>query len=132
MKSQKNRLAYRAAFAALAMALSACASAPVLPSAAPQPSAPAAPAASTAYMTEKMSANRYRVFYRGGTAPANFRSEAMKTAAQATLDNGKEWFEIVGSTRSSLEIVMGKGESLAGGATQYDARDVLKGASRTS
>ena len=132
MKRPTNRLAYRGAFAALAMALSACASAPVLPSAGPQPSAPSAPAASSGYMTEKVSAHRYRVFYRGGTAPANFRSEAMKTAAQATLDNGREWFEIVGSTRSSLEIVMGKGETRAGGATQYDARDVLKGAQRTS
>jgi hypothetical protein len=131
MKRQINRMGYRAAFAALAMALSACASAPVIPAATP-PSAPSAPTATTGYMSEKVSANRYRVFYRGGAAPANFRSEAMKTAAQVTLDNGKEWFEIVGSTKASLEIVMGKGETLAGGATQYDARDVLKGAVRTS
>lgn len=133
MNRQINRLGYRAAFAAMAMALSACASAPVLAPAAPQPSAPAAPAASSAYMTEKVSANRYRVFYRGGAAPANFRDEAMKKAAQVTLDSGKEWFEIVGSTKSSIEVLLGKGESLAGGAAQYDARDVLRGkTARTS
>lgn len=130
MKHPTNRIAYRAAFAALAMALSACASAPVLPSARPQPSAPSAPEAPSAYMAEKVSANRYRIFYRGGTAPANFREEALRKAARTTLDNGKEWFEIVGSTKSSIEVVMGSGETLAGGAMQYDARDVLAG--RTS
>lgn len=133
MTAKVNRLGYRAAFAALAMALSACASAPVLPPAGPAPSAPPAPAASSPYMTEKVSTNRYRVFYRGGAAPANFREEAMKKAAQLTLDNGREWFEIVGSTKGSLEVVIGKGETLAGGATQYDAKDVLKGkGARTS
>jgi hypothetical protein len=126
-----SRLGYRAAFAAFAFALSACASAPVMTGGAPsRPSATQAPA--SGYAAQKLSANRYRIVFSGDTAPANFRSEAMKRAAQATLDSGQEWFEIVGSSKTSLDIVMGSGESLAGGATQYDARDTLRGGSRTS
>ena len=50
-------------------------------------------------------------------------------AAQKTLDSGNEWFEIASKidakNMQTLVIVMGKGETLAGGPKQYNAKETL-------
>ncbi len=84
------------------------------------------------YQEEMVSANRYRVTY---TAPekatkAQIADRTLAHAAQLTLDKGNEWFEIAGKidieNGQTLVIVMGSGETLAGGSAQtYDAKDTL-------
>jgi hypothetical protein len=112
--------------AVASLALAACAS---------TPAAPPAPAQG-AYSETMISANRWRVSY---DAPASMSAKeiearTLKRAARVTLDKGKEWFEIkdraAGEHKLSLEIIMGSGETLAGGsARQYDARETLDGPS---
>ena len=85
-----------------------------------------------AYKEEMVSANRYRVTY---TAPekatkALIADRTLARAAQLTLDKGNEWFEIAGKVDiengQTLVIVMGSGETLAGGSARtYDARETL-------
>ena len=52
-----------------------------------------------------------------------------RNAAQVTLDKGNEWFEIASKidakNMQTLVIVMGKGETLAGGPKQYNAKETL-------
>jgi len=86
------------------------------------------------YVEEKISANRYKVSY---TAPATAKPQdvanrVMARAAQLTLDKGNEWFEIAGRINGdhtqTLIIVMGSGETLAGGSAKtYDAKETLSG-----
>jgi hypothetical protein len=86
----------------------------------------------SAYKEEMISANRYRVTY---TAPekatkALIADRTLARAAQLTLDKGNEWFEIAGKVDiengQTLVIVMGSGETLAGGSARtYDARETL-------
>ena len=84
-----------------------------------------------AYTTEKVADNRYRISYKApeGTKPTMIADRALARAAQVTLDNGNEWFEIAnktdGQSMQTLVIVMGKGETLAGGPKQYDAKETL-------
>lgn len=87
------------------------------------------------FTEESMSGGRHRIAY---AAPDEASSKvvgdrALARAAQVTLDAGNEWFEIQsrvdgklnGHNTQTLVIVMGKGESLAGGPKQYDARQTL-------
>jgi hypothetical protein len=84
------------------------------------------------YKEEMVSANRYRVSY---TAPekatkAQIADRTLARAAQLTLDKGNEWFEIAGridiENGQTLVIVMGSGETLAGGASRiYDAKETV-------
>ena len=86
------------------------------------------------YTEEMISANRYKVTY---TAPAEAKPQdisnrVLARAAQLTLDKGNEWFEIAGRVNGehtqTLIIVMGSGETLAGGtAKTYDAKQTLSG-----
>ena len=82
-----------------------------------------------------MTGGRYRIVY---TSPSDATAKVvsdrvMQRAAQATLDKGQEWFEIAskvdgkieGKPTQTLIIVMGKGETLAGGPKQYDAKETL-------
>ena len=85
-----------------------------------------------AYSEEKVSANRYRISYKApeGTKAALVADRTLARAAQATLDKGNEWFEIAGKIdgkdTQTLIIVMGQGETLAGGSSkQYDAKATL-------
>ncbi|HEY7797188.1 MAG TPA: hypothetical protein VIA80_00365 [Hyphomonadaceae bacterium] len=88
--------------------------------------------ADSAYKEEMVSANRYRVTY---TAPekatkAQIADRTLARAAQLTLDKGNEWFEIAGKVDiengQTLVIVMGSGETLAGGSARtYDAKETL-------
>lgn len=113
---------------ALALSIAACASAP-----SGDPGSTPTSVASR-FTEEQISATRVRVSYigaPGATAEQN-RAATLRRAAQITLDKGNEWFEIAdqasGENKHSIEIVMGKGESLAGGASrQYDARETLRG-----
>ena len=90
------------------------------------------PKAASSYFEEMISAGRWRITY-APTKPATtkeLKDRAMIRAAQFTLEKGNEWFEIAGQiggrNKSSLIIVMGKGETLAGGATKtYDAKTTL-------
>jgi hypothetical protein len=84
------------------------------------------------FTEEKISGNSYRVSYKApeGTKPAMIADRAMARAAQVTLDHGQEWFEVSrkidGESMQTLVIVMGQGETLAGGsAKQYDAKATL-------
>ncbi len=111
------------AFAVLA--LSACGSMPTLPFSEP-----------SGFTEEARKGGGYRIAY---TAPADettaktVADRTLARAAQITLDKGNEWFEISskvdgktdGKRTQTLVIQMGKGESLAGGPKQYDAKQTL-------
>ncbi len=94
------------------------------------------------YSAEMVSPNRYRVIYAAPkpTDEAVIADRALSHAAQVTLDNGNEWFEIASRIKAdqklTLVIVMGKGETLAGGSAKtYDAKKTLadlKAKARTS
>ena len=116
---------YRLAVALAALGLSACAS--MMPS--PTPTGP-----KVGYSEEMISANRYRVTYTApaSTKPQDVANRALAHAAQLTLNKGNEWFEIAGKIdgdhTQTLVIVMGSGETLAGGTTKtYDAKEILNG-----
>ncbi len=106
------------------MSLAACTS---LPGSSPQPL--------SGFTEESMSGGRYRIAYTAQDE-ASVRlvgDRALARAAQVTLDAGNEWFEIQskvdgkldGRNTQTLVIVMGKGETLAGGPRQYDAKATL-------
>ena len=80
--------------------------------------------ADPAYKEEMVSANRYKVTY---TAPekatkTQIADRTLARAAQLTLDKGNEWFEVAGKVDiengQTLVIVMGSGETLAGGGSR--------------
>jgi hypothetical protein len=87
------------------------------------------------FTEEPMSGGRYRIAYAAqDEASAKVVADrALARAAQVTLDAGNEWFEVQskidgkldGHNTQTLVIVMGKGESLAGGPKQYDAKQTL-------
>jgi hypothetical protein len=85
----------------------------------------------SAFTEEAMSGGRYRIVYTSPTdASAKVVGErTLARAAQATLNKGNEWFEIAskidGKNTQTLVIVMGKGETLAGGPKQYNAKETL-------
>ncbi len=93
------------------------------------PSNPTGP--SSGFAEEAMSGGRYRIAYTSPSdASANVVSNrTLARAAQVTLDKGNEWFEISskidGKNTQTLVIVMGKGEALAGGPKQYNAKETL-------
>jgi hypothetical protein len=85
-----------------------------------------------AYTEEKVTENRWRISYKApeGTKAALIADRTMARAAQATLDKGNEWFEVAqkidGKDMQTLVIVMGQGETLAGGsAKQHNAKATL-------
>lgn len=87
------------------------------------------------FTEEPMSGDRHRIAYAApDEASARVVSDrVLARAAQVTLDKGNEWFEIQsridgklnGHNTQTLVIVMGRGESLAGGPKQYDAKQTL-------
>ena len=89
----------------------------------------------SAFAEEAMSGSRYRIAYVApeGTSSRQVSDRVLARAAQVTLDRGQEWFEIAskidgktdGKTTQTLIIVMGKGQTLAGGPRQYDAKETL-------
>jgi hypothetical protein len=115
----------RCLLAAATLALSGCASMHH-PGATPPPAA----AATAGFSEQMISANRYRVSYEApaGTSTKDVADRTMAHAAQLTLDKGNQWFEIKDQAsapnKRTMEIVMGKGETLAGGRT-YDAKETL-------
>ena len=54
------------------------------------------------YSSQVIEANRYRVTYRGDTAQTSgeVQNMALLRAAEVTMENGGEWFEIVGDETS--------------------------------
>ena len=89
----------------------------------------------SAFTEEAMSGSRYRIAYIApeGTTSRQVSDRVLARAAQVTLDRGQEWFEVAskidgktdGKSTQTLVIVMGKGETLAGGPKQYDAKETL-------
>jgi hypothetical protein len=89
----------------------------------------------SAFTEEAMSGARYRIAYVApdGVTSRQVSDRVMARAAQVTLDKGQEWFEIAskidgktdGKSAQTLIIIMGKGESLAGGPRKYDAKETL-------
>jgi hypothetical protein len=84
------------------------------------------------FQEQMLTANRYRISYTApeGTRTGLIADRTLARAAQVTLDNGQEWFEVASKTDSpdgqTLVIVMGSGETLAGGAARhYDAKQTL-------
>jgi hypothetical protein len=87
------------------------------------------------FTEESMSGARYRIAYVApeGATSRQVSDRVLARAAQVTLDKGQEWFEISnkvdgkvdGKSTQTLIIVMGKGETLAGGPKQYDAKETL-------
>jgi hypothetical protein len=107
------------------LALSACSSVPMM-----TPSEP------SGFTEEAMKGGAYRIAYTAPAEDVTAKTVADRTlarAAQITLDKGNEWFEISskvdgktdGKRTQTLTIQMGKGESLAGGPKQYDAKQTL-------
>lgn len=99
-------------------------------------SMPAAPGGDpSAFTEESLSGARYRIAYvaPAGATARQVSDRVLARAAQVTLDKGQEWFEIAnkvdgkvdGQSTQTLIIVMGKGETLAGGPRQYDAKETL-------
>jgi hypothetical protein len=86
----------------------------------------------TGFREEMLTANRYRVTYTAseGTKASLIGDRTLARAAQVTLDKGQEWFEVDSridiENGQTLVIVMGSGETLAGGvARHYDAKQTL-------
>jgi hypothetical protein len=88
------------------------------------------------FSEEALSGGRMRIVYEAPSADVSralVSDRALSHAAQVTLDKGNEWFEIAskvdgkleGKNTQTLVIVMGKGEALAGGPRQYDAKETL-------
>jgi hypothetical protein len=87
------------------------------------------------FTEESMPGGKYRIAYTAqDEATVKVVSDrVMARAAQATLDAGEEWFEIQskvdgklsGRNTQTLVIVMGSGESLAGGPKQYNAKQTI-------
>jgi hypothetical protein len=79
------------AVCALALALSACASAP--------PYQPAASSLASGYSDQRLASDRYRVRFTGTErmSAAEVQDYALLRAAQLTLENGHDWFEVVAS-----------------------------------
>jgi hypothetical protein len=109
------------------LAASACTSMPSLPIGPSQPSG---------YTEEMLSGDRARIAYEAPSAEVTRQMVTDRTlarAAQVTLDKGQAWFEIAskvdgkldGRNTQTLVIQMGKGETLAGGPKQYDAKATL-------
>ena len=88
------------------------------------------PAAASGFNDQMISANRYRISYEApkGMDAKDVAERTLAHAAQLTLDKGNQWFEIKDQAsapgKRTMEIIMGKGETLAGGKT-YDARQTL-------
>ncbi len=105
-------------------------------------STPTAPLPSAGFSDSQVSGNRYRISYDGpaGLTDSQVEDRTLAHAAQLTLEKGKEWFEVKdtakGAHKRTIEIEMGKGETLAGGASKiYDAKKTLadmKAKARTS
>src|SRR5262245_53548956 len=111
----------RILIAAAMLAVSACESMGGGPSGGPP----------SGFTEEAMPGGKMRLAY---TSPTDATAKVvadrtLARAAQVTLDKGNEWFEIAskvdGKNSQTLVIVMGKGESLAGGPKQYDAKQTL-------
>ena len=109
-----------------ALSAAACSSVPSLPFVS-EPSG---------FTEEARSGGRMRIVYQAPNVEVTRQKVADRTlsrAAQITLDKGNEWFEIAskvdgkldGKNTQTLIIVMGKGETLAGGPKQYDAKETL-------
>ena len=89
----------------------------------------------SAFTEEPMSGARYRIAYVApeGATSRQVSDRVLARAAQVTLDKGQEWFEIAskvdgksdGKLMQTLIIVMGRGDTLAGGPKQYDAKATL-------
>ena len=88
-------------------------------------------AAGAGYSEEMIAANRYRISYTGPEdAKASLIADrTLAHAAKVTLDKGNEWFEVASRTNGehsqTLVIVMGRGETLAGGPQMHDAKATL-------
>lgn len=83
------------------------------------------------FTEEAMSGDRYRIVYTAQTDTTTkvISDRTLARAAQITLDTGNEWFEVTGKINAknmqTLVIQMGKGETLAGGPKQYNAKETL-------
>ncbi len=83
------------------------------------------------FTEEAMSGDRYRIVYNASadTTTKVISDRTLARAAQITLDKGNEWFEVTGKINGkntqTLVIQMGKGETLAGGPKQYNAKETL-------
>ena len=92
---------------------------------------PPAPPAAAGFSDQLISPNRYRVSYDAppSLSPKEIADATLGHAAQLTLDKGNQWFEIKDQAganhKRTLEIVMGRGETLAGAAKIYDAKETL-------
>jgi len=75
-----------ALIAAAALSLAACASL--------QPYGPAMSANGQGFTEQRIEANRYRVTYQGVGAPQPVSDLAFRRAAELTLEQGYDWFEV--------------------------------------
>lgn len=89
----------------------------------------------SAFSEEAMSGSGCSIAYVApeGATTREIRDRVLARAAQVTPDKGQAWFEIAnrvdgkmdGRTTRTLIIVMGKGDTLAGGPRQHDAQVTL-------
>lgn len=101
-----------AALSLSALGLSACASL--------QPYGPQMSASGQGYAEQRIEADRYRVTYRGVGAAGPVADRALRRAAELTLGQGRDWFEVVqrwtdgrpdgaGGLRPSVSVGAGSG-----------------------
>ncbi len=101
-----------ALIAAAALSLAACASL--------QPYGPATGPNSQGFTEQRIEANRYRVTYQGVGAPQPVADLAFRRAAELTLEQGYDWFEVTqrwtdgrpdsaGGVRPSVSVGYGSG-----------------------
>lgn len=85
-----------------------------------QPYGPQTSAGGQGYAEQRIEANRYRVTYRGVGAPGPVADLALRRAAELTLQQGHDWFEVTqrwidgrpdsaGGVRPSVSIGAGSG-----------------------
>lgn len=85
-----------------------------------QPYGPQAPGGGQGYAEQRIEANRYRITYRGVGAPGPVADLALRRAAELTLQQGHDWFEVTqrwidgrpdsaGGVRPSVSVGAGSG-----------------------
>lgn len=103
-----HKTVLRAAGLAAILALGACAT--------NVPYGPAASASAKGYMVQPIENNRFRITYRDNSMELA-RSRALRRAAEVTIEQGDDWFQIVTAYSDTGELAGGGGTSVSVGGT---------------
>lgn len=107
MKSKQKNILGITAIAGL-MALGACATS--------VPYGPAESSTAKGYSVQPIENNRFRITYRDNTMELA-RSRALRRAAELTLEQGDDWFQIINAYSDTGELAGGGGTSVSIGGS---------------